>query len=162
VAKQLGMATTATLDPEPIPLDAKIVLVGDAMLYYLLYSLDPDFQELFKVKADFDTVADRTPENEQLYAGFVANICRAEGLPHFTADGVARVVEQGSRFAGDQHKLSTRFLEVGDLVREAAYWATHVNGLKTDVVVTAADVQRAVDEWIFRSNRMEERLREMI
>lgn len=163
VAKQLGFATTATLDPEPIPLACKIVLVGDAMLYYLLHALDPDFQELFNVKADFDTVADRTDENEQLYASFVANVCRSEELPAFTPDGVARVVEQGSRYVGDQKKLSTRFLQVSNLVREAAYWATHVNGKAGgDVLVTAADVQRAVDESIFRSNRTEERLREMI
>jgi lon-related putative ATP-dependent protease len=161
VAKQLGMATTATLDPEPIPLNCKIVLVGDPFLYHLLYSLDPDFQELFNVKADFDTVAERTPENERLYASFVANVCRAEELRPFTADGVARVIEQGSRWVSDQQKLSTRFLEVSNLVREAAYWAGHPDG-DDPSVVTAADVQRAVDESIHRSNRIEERVREMI
>ena len=71
IAQQMGFATTATLDPEPIPFKAKIVLIGEPFIYYLLYSQDPDFQELFKVKADFDTVVDRTPENEQLYARFI-------------------------------------------------------------------------------------------
>ncbi len=74
IAQQMGFATTATLDPEPIPFKAKIVLIGEPFVYYLLYRQDPDFQELFKVKADFDTVVDRTPENEQLYARFVARV----------------------------------------------------------------------------------------
>jgi lon-related putative ATP-dependent protease len=162
VAKQLGMATTATLDPEPIPLDCKIVLVGDPFLYYLLYSLDPDFEELFNVIADFDTVAERTLENERLYGSFVANVCRAEALPPFSAGAVARVIEQGSRWASDQHKLSTRFLDVSNLVREAAYWARRRDGRTDDVLVTESDVQRAVDESVYRSNRVEERIRELI
>jgi lon-related putative ATP-dependent protease len=107
-------------------------------------------------------VADRTDDNEQLYASFVANVCRAENLPHFDPEGVARVVEQASRYVGDQRKLSTRFLEVSNLVREAAYWAVHRNGHEENVVVTAGDVQKAVDESTYRSNRVEERLREMI
>ena len=77
IAQQMGFATTATLDPEPIPFKAKIVLIGEPFIYYLLYGQDPDFQELFKVKADFDTVVDRTPENEQLYARFVGR-CGAQ------------------------------------------------------------------------------------
>ncbi|MBC7294288.1 MAG: AAA family ATPase, partial [Thermoleophilia bacterium] len=93
LAQQMGLATTATLDPEPIPFKAKIVLIGEPYIYYLLYNYDPDFQELFKVKADFDTVMDRTPANEELYARFIGHVCRERNLVPFTADGVARVIE---------------------------------------------------------------------
>jgi len=161
-AKQLGLATTSTLDPEPIPLEVKIVLVGEPMIYYLLLQLDPDFQELFKVKADFDTIAERTKQNEDLYARFVASVCRAEELPPFSAEAVARVVEHGSRAVQDQEKLTTRFLTISDLVREAAYWAASRNGRPDSAVVQAEDVERAIGQQVYRSNRIEERLREMI
>ncbi|MCZ7662120.1 MAG: AAA family ATPase [Thermoleophilia bacterium] len=163
VGQQLGFTTTSTLDPEPVPLNAKVVLIGEPMIYYLLHSLDPDFQELFKVKADFDTIADRTAANEVLYARFIAHVCRREKLPPFSKEGVARIVEHGSRTVEDQRKLSVRFLGVVDLVREAAYWAMHRNGGSPDgTIVDRDDVQRAIDEHIHRSARIEERVREMI
>ncbi len=93
VAQQIGMTTTSTLDPEPVPFTAKVVLIGEAEIYHLLFSLDPDFPELFKVKADFDTVVDRTAATEHSYARFVAQVCRTERLPPFTPAGVARVIE---------------------------------------------------------------------
>jgi len=160
VTQQLGIAATSTLEPEPIPLRAKVVIVGEPYIYYLLHELDPDFQELFKVKADFDVIEDRTDDAELLYARFIAHICDQDGLPHFTADGVARVVEQASRLVEDQQKLSTRFMSVMDLVRESAYWASLRR--KRDPVVTAGDVQKAIDQRIHRSSRIEERVREMI
>src|SRR5660397_58131 len=162
LAQQIGMSTTATLDPEPIPLTAKIVLIGEPHLYYLLQSLDPDFQELFRVKADFDTTAERNPENEQLYAHFVGQVCRQMELPHFTPDGVARIVEHGSRLIADQKKLSIRFLDVVDLIREAAFYAARRTREAEDTLVCATDVQEAIDQQIYRSNRTEERLQEMI
>ncbi|MCL5942751.1 MAG: AAA family ATPase, partial [Actinobacteria bacterium] len=158
VGQQIGLAMTSTLDPEPIPLSAKVVLIGEPLIYYLLYSLDPDFQELFKVKADFDTLAERTPETEALYARFIAHVCTLENLPPFSREGVARVVEHGSRVVEDQRKLSVRFLGIVDLVRESAYWAMHRNGDQVDgTVVDAADVQRAIDQHVYRSSRIEER-----
>jgi lon-related putative ATP-dependent protease len=162
VAQQMGFATTATLDPEPIPFDAKIVLIGEPFIYYLLYTQDPDFQELFKVKADFDTVAERTPRNEELYARFVAHTARARGLVPFSADGVARVIEHCSRLVEDQRKLTTRFVDVVDLITEASYWAQHDHKGRKKPVAKRDHVQKAIDQRIYRSNRIEERVREMI
>ena len=162
VAQQMGFATTATLDPEPIPFDAKIVLIGEPFIYYLLYGQDPDFQELFKVKADFDTVVERTPENVQLYARFVGDVARKRGLPPFSPDGVARVIEHCSRLVEDQRKMTARFLDVVDLITESAYWAREANKGKRRPVVRREHVQKAIDHHIYRSNRIEERVREMI
>ncbi|NLE73596.1 MAG: AAA family ATPase [Actinobacteria bacterium] len=162
IAQQMGWATTSTLDPEPIPFSAKIVIMGEPYLYYLLYQLDPDFQELFKVKADFDMMLDRTEDNEHLYCKFVGHICQVENLPHLTPEAVARVVEQASRLVEDQRKLSVRFADLADLVREAAYWALHSNGHAPDTIVKAEHVERAINEHIRRANRIEERVREVI
>jgi lon-related putative ATP-dependent protease len=162
VAQQMGFATTATLDPEPIPFKAKIVLIGEPYIYYLLFTQDPDFQELFKVKADFDTVVDRTPENEQLYARFVSHICHLKDLASFSPEGVARVIEHCSRLVEDQRKMTTRFLDVVDLVSEASYWALVGRKSRTKVMVKRGHVQKAIDQRVYRSNRIEERVREMI
>ncbi|HIQ04978.1 MAG TPA: ATP-dependent protease, partial [Anaerolineae bacterium] len=157
-AQELGLLSTVTLDPEPIPLDVKVVLIGNPLIYYLLYQYDEDFQELFKVKADFDTQMERTPENMALYAQFIATCCRREGLRHFTVDGVARVIEHSSRLVAHQQKLAARFLDIADLVREANFWA----GERGADLVTAEDVERAIDEKVYRANRIEERLRELV
>jgi lon-related putative ATP-dependent protease len=162
IAQQMGFATTATLDPEPIPFSAKIVLIGEPFIYYLLYANDPDFQELFKVKADFSSVAERTKANERLYARFVARLCHQRGLPPVSADGVARVIEHCSRLVEDQHKLTTRFLDVADLLTEAAYWARKRLASQAHPLVTREHVQQAIDQHLYRSNLTEERLREMI
>jgi lon-related putative ATP-dependent protease len=162
IAQQMGFVTTATLDPEPIPFKAKIVLIGEPFVYYLLYTQDPEFRELFKVKADFDTVVDRTSENEQLFARFVAQVSRERELPSFSADGVARVIEHCSRLVEDQRKMTTRFVDVADLITESGYWARHGRGKRARPVVRREHVQRAIDQRIYRSNRVEERVREMI
>jgi lon-related putative ATP-dependent protease len=162
VAQQMGFATTVTLEPEPIPFKAKIVLIGEPFIYYLLYAQDPDFQELFKVKADFATEVDRTPENEQLYARFVGRLCRQKGLAPFSSDAVARVIEHCSRLVEDQRKLTTRFCDVADLMTEASYWARRGRSPRARTVVKRADVQKAIDQRIYRSNQIEERVREVI
>jgi lon-related putative ATP-dependent protease len=162
IAQQMGLATTATLDPEPIPFKAKIVLIGEPFIYYLLYTQDPDFQELFKVKADFDTVVDRTPENEQLYARFVGHVCRQRDLAPFSPEAVARVIEHCSRLVEDQRKMTTRFVDVLDLLTESSYWASYGRRSRRKPVVKRENVQRAIDQRIYRSNRVEERVREMI
>ena len=156
--QEFRFIATATLEPEPIPLEIKVVLIGDPLFYYLLYALDEDFRELFKVKADFAVTMDWTDESAQDYARFVANICHEENLRHFDPTGVAKIVEQSSRMAEDQRKLATRFGDVRDLVREASYWA----GTNGHELVTAGDVRQAVDKRIYRSNQIEERIREMI
>jgi lon-related putative ATP-dependent protease len=162
IAQQMGFVTTATLDPEPIPFKAKIVLIGEPFVYYLLYTQDPEFRELFKVKADFDTVVDRTSENEQLFARFVAQVSRQRELPSFSADGVARVIEHCSRLVEDQRKMTTRFVDVADLITESGYWARHGRGKRARPVVRREHVQKAIDQRIYRSNRVAERVREMI
>jgi len=117
--ERMGFVSTKGLRPAPIPLDVKVVLIGNPLLYHQLYLLDMDFKELFKVKADFDTTMDRTDENERKYAAFVCTLCRKEKLKHLDASGVAKTVEYGSRLAQDQQKLSTKFGEVADIIREA-------------------------------------------
>ncbi len=156
--EEYRVITTRTLQPEPIPLDVKVVLAGDPRVYYLLYNLDEDFRELFKVKADFATDTGWDDDTPHLYARFAGRVCREEGLLHFDPSGVARLVEYASRRAADQEKLATTFAELVDVIRESAYWASR-NGNNH---VNREDVQRAVDEKTYRSNRIEERLREMI
>ena len=147
-----------TPEPEPIPLSVKVVLMGNSELYYLLHDVDEDFRELFKVKADFTGTMERNHDNEHFYALFVAGRCNEDVLPHFSPDGVGKVVEFGSWLAGEQNKLSTRFGEIADLVHEAAYWARD----EGKDVVSAEDVARAVEERVYRSNLIEERMQERI
>ena len=158
IREQLRLISTVSLEPEPIPLNVKVVLIGTPMLYYLLYQHDEDFQKLFKVKADFDLIMDRDPNAIQGYAHYIAACCHREGLPHFAPDAVALVAEEGARLAGDHEKLTVRFMEVADLVRESAYWCCKNDG----GVVSAADVRKAVEDAIWRSNRVEQRLLELI
>jgi predicted ATP-dependent protease len=158
LANQLGLLSTATLEPEPIPLNTKIVLIGSPLLYYLLRAYDEDFSKLFKVRAEFGTMMDRSPDTEKEYGLFVKSVVLDNELPTFDNSAVARIIEYSSRLAGDQEKLSTRFGKIADLIREAAYWAD-----KTDNnVVTSNEVQLALDESIYRSNLIEERLQELI
>ena len=147
-----------SLDPEPIPLQVKIIMLGSPNIYYMLYDKEEEFGSLFKVKADFDSIMPRDDEHEQAYALFIANRCREEGLRHFDRVAVEKVVEYGSRLSGDQKRLSTRFGDVADLVREANYWA----GQAERDVVTAQDVQQALQERLYRANRLEERIRDQI
>ena len=162
IAQQMGFAATATLDPQPIPFDAKVIIIGEPFIYYLLFGQDPDFQELFKVRADFDTVIERTPENEALYARFVGRVCRDRDLLPFSGDGVARVIEQCSRLVEDQRKMTTRFTDVVDLVTESSYWAKERAGEAPEAIVLREDVQRAIDERRYRSSLIEEKVHEMI
>jgi len=151
---ELQMISTVTLAPEPIPLSVKVVLIGNPMLYYLLYALDEDFGELFKVKVDFDDSFPRTPDHVLLYARFVAGACQEEGLRPFGADGVARLVEHGSRLVEHQERLSARLGFLLDLIRESAYCAERDG----HPLVTGADVQRAVAQRTERVNLLEERV----
>lgn len=155
-AQSLGLISTSVLEPEPIPLDVKVVLSGSAYLYYLLSTYDEDFEELFKVQADFDERMPRDAEHIQDYAQFIATLCRQQNERHFTAGAVASVVDFGSRLVADQRYLSTRFRDIADLVTEASYWARQ-SGRD---LVSAADVQQAIDEKRQRGNRYEEWMRE--
>ena len=121
--EEYRLATTASQAPEPIPLSVKVVLIGSPLLYYLLYNLDEDFAELFKVKVDFDESFERTPETERLYARFVAGACREHTLRPFSADGAATLIEHGSRLVAHQQRLSSRLGVLLDIVRDAAFYA---------------------------------------
>lgn len=154
-AARLG-AAARSLDPEPIPLDVKVILVGPPALYYHLHDIDEDFRTTFKVMADFDETVPRTSDDEMLYATFIATRSKGEDLLHLDRDAVGRVIEYGSRLAGTQNKLSTRFGNIADLVREANYWARS-DGQE---LVTVNDVEKAIDHRDYLHNRIETRMRE--
>jgi predicted ATP-dependent protease len=158
LGEALSLVSTVSLDAEPIPLDVKVVLVGDRLLYYLLYELDPDFRELFKVAVDFESSVDRTEPSDLAYGGIIATLARKASLRPFTAGGVARVIEHGGRVVEDAGKLWIELDCLTDLLREADYWA----GITDHSTVDADDVQRAIDARIYRAGRPRERLLEEI
>ncbi|MCD4687812.1 MAG: AAA family ATPase [Desulfuromonadaceae bacterium] len=158
MAEQYRLIATVSLKPEAVPLRCKVILIGVPWLYYLLYQLDPDFRKYFKVKADFDRMMDNTWENVQQYALFVATKCKEENLLPFASSGVARVIEHAARLIDDKNRLSSRFIDVADLIREAAFFAK-----RHDVATVEREhVELAIESKIYRSNRVEERVQEMI
>ncbi len=156
--QRLGVASTKTLVPQPIPLNVKVILVGDHEIYQALYTQDPDFGILFKVKAHFDDSIERNDQNQKTYGSFVHSLCERERLNHLEAPALAKVVEYGSRLAEDQTKLSTKFPEIADLVREANFYATQ-DGAK---IVKDVHIKKALDEKVYRSNLLDEKIKEMI
>jgi lon-related putative ATP-dependent protease len=156
--ERFGFISTKGLKPQPIPLSIKVVLIGNPYLYQQLFILDMEFTELFKVKAEFDTTMTRTEENVKRYAAFVCTICQKENLKHLDASGLAKLVEYSQRLAEDQQKLSTRFAEVADIVREANFYATQDNAK----LVTGSHVKKAIEEKIYRSKLIQEKIQEMI
>ena len=154
----LSLVSTVTLEPEPIPLNVKIALVGERLLYYLLCEYDSDFGELFKVAADFEDRLDRTEETSELYARLIGTLASREGLKPFTRDAVARVIEHSARLLGDAEKLSTRLRDINDLLRESDYWA----GQESGTVVSADHVQQAIDAQVHRLGRMHAQIKEEI
>jgi lon-related putative ATP-dependent protease len=153
-----SLVSTVALEPEPIPLKIKVVLIGERMLYYLLQALDPDFNDLFKVAADFEDEMERTPENHQRLARLLGTVARRESLKHLDRHAVARLIEESARHAGDAEKLSAQIRHVADILREADYWGSK-NGHD---VVRVEDVQRAIDSRERRRSRIRERLQEQI
>lgn len=137
-----GLVTTVSLEPEPIPMDVKVVLIGDEYIYQMLYAYDEDFRELFKVRSQFVTRMELNAGAPEQYARFVGDLCRREHLKHFDAGGVARLLDEAAALVEDQQRVTARFAEVADLVREASFWATRAGR----ELVTAADVKQAVDE----------------
>ena len=156
--QRLGVASTKSLTPQPIPLNVKIVLAGDHQLYQALYVADPDFGLLFKVKAHFDDTIDRNDQNMKTYGRFVHTLCEKENLNHLEATAIAKVVEYGSRLAEDQTKLSTKFPEIADLVREASLYASQ----DESKYVKETHIKKALEEKIYRSNLLDEKTKEMI
>jgi len=148
----------SALKPQPIKLDLKVVLIGSKMHYLVLFNYDEDFKKIFKISADFTDQMDRNSQHITEYAGFIHQLCEREKVPHFSPSGVAAVVEESIRMADRQTKLSARFSDVADLIREAGYWA----GSAKKKVVDRRHVKKAVDEKIYRRKLIEERIQEYI
>jgi lon-related putative ATP-dependent protease len=158
LGQALSLISTVSLEPEPIPLDVKVVLLGERLFYYLLNYFDPDFGDLFKVAADFEDTMTRTGESDLLYARLIATIARKEGLLALDRAACARLIEHSARMAADAEKLSIRLRDITDRLREADYWARQAGR----DVVTGDDVQRALDARIHRADRLRERLQDEI
>ncbi len=147
-----GMVSTVSLEPEPVPLDLKIVLIGERRLYYLLSALDPDFLELFKVQADLEEDVPRDADSQQLHARLLATLAREAKLRPLSRSAIARLIEHASRLADDAERLSTQRRAFADLLREADYWA----GQAGRDVVGDTHVQQAIDAQIERASRLHE------
>ena len=158
-SEQFGLVAPQGLRPQPVPWDAKVIVTGDEALYRMLSTYDrEDFWEMFKVKAEFDSQIDLTPENVAAYCAFICTICHAEGLLHADRSGVARVVEYSARLVSDQTKLSSRFGQLQDVLIEADYWARKDGA----PLITSEHVKNALEKKIHRLNLMEEKLRQLI
>jgi len=156
--QRAGYASVRSLSPKPIPLEVKVILIGDSNTYQLLFSYDPEFRELFKVKADFDYTMEKNERNLRDYACFFTTLALNENLKHLDTSAVARLLEHSSRLAEDQDKLSTQFGLVADVVREAHFYASQDNSK----YITANHVEKAIEAKIYRSNLIQEKLREYI
>jgi lon-related putative ATP-dependent protease len=157
IGEQYSPLPSATLRPQPVPFDAKIIIVGGPDVMRLLEVYDEDFQRYFKVTADFDYVMDRTPENMAKYASFIADQTKAHGLKPFHKTAVAAIIDYSSRLVQHQEKLTTRFMDISDMLTEANYWAAK-DGAKA---VTGDHVKKAIEQHRYRISLTEDRLQEL-
>ncbi|MHB8170796.1 MAG: Lon protease family protein [Thermincolia bacterium] len=155
---QLGAVAVATLKPAGIPVNVKVVLIGNAQLYKLLYHYDEDFRKLFKIKSDFDSEMNRNRDNMTSMAAFISSICEKQGIKHFDRTGVAQIVEYSSRLADHQDKLTTRFNEIVEIVYEADAWSS----ITGDPYISGEHVKKAIAEKSYRSNKYEVKIQELI
>ena len=158
LAEMFSLLSTVMLEPEPIPLDVKVVMVGSPYVYYLLQYYDPEFSELFKVAADFDVQMERDGNYQEMYARMMRSVVDKENLLHFDNAAIGRVIEEASRMVGDGERLTTKIREITDLMLEADYWARQ-NGHDD---VNSDDVQQAIESRIYRSDRLRQRVQEEI
>ena len=158
IAQQYSLIDTTTLEPEPIPVNVKVVLIGERIFYYLLYHYDPDFKELFKVSADFDEEIPQNDDNIRLYAQMVGTIAQNNALLPLSAEAVARVIEHGAREAEDNEKISTHIGTLSDLLKEADYWTRKAGRSVTE----KADIESALAAQRERMNRVQKKLYEQI
>lgn len=158
LGESLSLVSTVSLEPEPIPLNVKVVVTGDRPFYYLLYSLDPDFADLFKVAADFDEHVDRTPENCRRFACFLGSLARSEKTRPLDRSGAARLIEHAARVADDSQRLSVHARTLADVLREADYWAGHEEAAE----IHSRHVEQAIERQIRRSDRVRQRIQEEI
>jgi lon-related putative ATP-dependent protease len=154
LGESLSLISTVSLEPQPIPLDAKVVLLGDRLLYYLLYAYEPGFAELFKVAADFDEHIDRNPENCQRFASFLASLTRHEHTRDLDRTGVARLMEHAARVAEDSEKLSVHARTLTEVLQEADHWA----GQERSAVIQDRHVRQAIEQQIQRADRVRQRI----
>ena len=145
--RQVGYVVTSTLKPKPIPLDVKVILIGDYYTYSLLYGHDEEFRKLFKIMADFDTEMEKSPENLIKMARFIAAHCKEKNLKHFNKDAVCKVLEYSSKIAENQKKLSSKFNQIVEIIYEADYWANK----EQSELVKVEHVKQALDKKIFRN-----------
>ncbi len=157
-AEHYGLFTTKALKPAPIPLDIKVVLVGEPHFYHLLYAYDKEFRELFKVKAHMDVRVDRRNETIHQFLGELRGLIEEEGLLDIHCSGAARLLEESARMAGERDKLSLKINDIADLVREADYWARQDGA----AMITAEHVRRAVDEHRYRCSLYADRIQESL
>jgi lon-related putative ATP-dependent protease len=158
VGRFIGLTSTVSLEPDPVPLDVKVVLFGSRLLYYLLVALDPEVNEHFKVLADFEDDIDRSPESEALHARMIASIVTRDRLKPVDRDGVALVLEHAARLADHAGKLTLLIDQIRDVLAEADYWAADAKR----VTITREDIQHALDQKIRRASRMRDRAQEAI
>jgi len=157
IGAQTGAVVSTTLKPQPIPLNVKIIVIGDAYTYHMLYSYDEEFRKLFKVMADFDVEMDRNKENISKMSRFIAKHCEKDDLRHFDQKAVGKLIEYSSRMADDQDKLSAHLNKLVDVLYEADRWAEIYNSR----LVRADHVEKALDEIKYRSNKYEEKVFDM-
>jgi lon-related putative ATP-dependent protease len=158
LGQMTSLISTVSIEPQPIPLEVKLVLLGDRRIYYLLSYLDPEFSELFKVAVDFDDRMDRDSDSQQLYARVIGTMVHDEKLLEFDSAAVARVIENSARIVSDADKLSTHMRGLMDLLRESDHWARE----NKHEVVGREDVQQAIDAADHRADRIRERMQEEI
>ena len=158
LGEALGLVSTVSLEPEPVPLQTKVFLIGDRLLYYLLQVYDPEFTELFKVAEDFEDELERSPENTRLFARLLAMMASRDRLRPLDRAATARLIEACVREAGDAEKISASVMNATDLVRESDYYAAQ-GGRH---VIGSDDVQQAIDARIRRASRVRDRLQEEI
>lgn len=158
IEQQLSLVSTISLEPQPIPISLKVVLIGSRLLFYLLKEYDPEFGMLFKVTADFSEQLPREDENEHLFARLIATLQHQEGLRKISRDGVARIIEYSAREASDGEKLSLHMGRLMDLLREA----NHQAAMNERSQITREDVQNAIDAHVHRANQLQEQIREEI
>lgn len=150
--------TTISLDPEPIPLRVKVILTGDQELYDILSERDPDFGDFFKVEADFGTLMDRNEENEIEYAKLIGSLSKKKHLRSLNKQAVAKVIEYSSRLAEDSRKLTAHIASIGDLIREADYWARKSKANQIGKI----HIEQAIEAQIYRSDRIKQAMLEQI
>jgi lon-related putative ATP-dependent protease len=158
LGEQLGFMSTKTLKPEPIPLQIKILLIGEPYLYHLLYAYDQDFPKMFKVKAQLDDQVNREEVPFRDYLLYIGRCCQERSLLPMHKSGAARVIEYSSELTGRNYKLSLKLAEINDLLQESDYWAVQAQS----PVIKAEHVERALEEKIHRSDIYEEKIQEMI